>query len=277
MLAKRIIPCLDVTGGRVVKGTNFVELRDAGDPVELAHLYDQAGADELVFLDITATSDARNILLDLIERTAHCVHVPFTVGGGIKSRSDIRDILNAGADKISLNSAAIRNPSLLQECSAYFGAQCIIVAIDAKAVDHASQTHPTEILAAIQAQGITSDLALDSNSHWEVVINGGRLRTGIDTLKWAKWVSDHGAGEILLNSMDKDGTKSGYDLPLTRGVSQVSECPVIASGGAGTLGHIAEALNVCEAALLASLLHFRELSIEEIKAYCMSQGLIMRL
>ncbi len=275
MLAKRIIPCLDVTGGRVVKGTNFVGLRDAGDPVELAKIYDQEGADELVFLDITATSDARNILLNLIEKTANCVRIPFTVGGGVKSPMDIRDILNAGADKVSFNSAVIRNPNLLLESSTYFGAQCVIVAIDSRSVS--DQVNPNvDILRTIRDLGVTEDLALDAGSKWEVVINGGRVHTGIDTLKWAKWVSDHGAGEILLTSMDKDGTKSGYDLPLTTQVSLIASCPVIASGGAGSVTHIAEVLHHCEAALLASLLHFRELTIPEIKAFCRAGGLAVR-
>lgn len=251
MLAKRIIPCLDVTNGRVVKGTNFVGLRDAGDPVELAIRYNQEGADELVFLDITATSDDRQVLLDVIERTAKCVHIPLTVGGGIKNIATMRELLNVGTDKISLNSSAVRTPELVQAASEQFGAQCIVIAVDAKRVNLPHMT-------------------------WEVVINGGRIHTGLDVIEWVKKMAAYGAGEILLTSMDQDGTKAGYDLALTQAVAQAVSIPVIASGGAGTLGHISDALKVCDAALLASLLHYRELSIAKIKAHCKAQGLPIR-
>jgi len=255
MLAKRIIPCLDVTEGRVVKGTNFVNLKDAGDPVELAKRYDQEGADELVFLDITASSDKRYILRDLVERTAEQVFIPFTVGGGINDIDTIRDILVAGADKVSINTAAVKTPHLISDASRMFGAQCIVVAIDAKAVT--SQT--------VFNTKISSEIRLDDSSQWEVFTHGGRKTTGIDAVKWARYMVDLGAGEILLTSMDRDGTKSGYDVSLTKTIAQTVPVPVIASGGAGTITHIKEALEVCSAALLASLLHYRELTISEIK------------
>lgn len=250
---KRIIPCLDVTNGRVVKGTNFVELRDAGDPVELAKMYDKSGADELVFLDITASSDKRAIILDLVHRTAEQVFIPFTVGGGINDIQTIRDILKAGADKVSLNTAAIKNPDLIRQGAEMFGSQCIVVAIDAK-----------QTLREPQSPG------------WEVYTHGGRTPTGLDVVEWAKKAEALGAGEILLTSMDRDGTKSGYDLELTRAIAQAVKIPVIASGGAGKLEHISEALKVCNAALLASLLHYKELSVKEIKEYCKKQSIAVR-
>jgi cyclase len=249
-LKKRIIPCLDVTGGRVVKGTNFVDLRDAGDPVELAKLYDKEGADELVFLDITASSDARDILLHIVERTAEQVFIPFTVGGGIRDTDTMRALLKAGADKISLNTAAVNNPELIRQGSEMFGAQCIVLAVDAR------QTAPGK---------------------WEVYTHGGRTPTGLDALEWLKKGCALGAGEILLTSMDRDGTKNGYDCALLAEVSRAVNLPVIASGGAGRLEHIGAALRYCNAALLASLLHYKELSIAEIKKYLQSENLPVRL
>ncbi|HWQ88552.1 MAG TPA: imidazole glycerol phosphate synthase subunit HisF [Desulfitobacteriaceae bacterium] len=242
MLAKRIIPCLDVHDGRVVKGTNFVQLRDAGDPVELAALYDREGADELVFLDITASSDNRKTMIDVVRRTAEQVFIPFTIGGGLRSIEDIRLVLRAGADKVSLNTAAVQNPQLIQEGAYAFGSQCIVVAIDARQV---------------------------GTGRWEVYIHGGRTPTGIDVLQWAEKTEAMGAGEILLTSMDRDGTKLGYDLELTRAVSRAVSMPIIASGGVGTLEHMAEGLTLGEAdaVLAASIFHYREYSIAETKAY----------
>lgn len=245
MLAKRILPCLDVKAGRVVKGINFVDLKDAGDPVELAQAYNQAGADELVFLDITATHEDRNIILDVVYRTAEQVFIPLTVGGGIRDTATIRDLLRAGADKISLNSAAVQDPTLIDRSSDRFGNQCIVVAIDAR-----RRNDP-------------------NRPGWDVYVRGGRENTGIDALEWVEEVVKRGAGEVLLTSMDADGTQAGYDLELTRLVAERVEVPVIASGGAGTCEHIRQALaeGKAEAALLASLLHYGQLSIAEIKDY----------
>lgn len=252
MLSKRIIPCLDVKGGRVVKGVNFINLIDAGDPVKVAKAYSDAGADEVVFLDITASSDERNIILDVVERTASEVFIPLTVGGGIRSIEDIRNILNAGADKISMNSAAIKEPSLINQGAQRFGNQCIVVAIDAKR----------------KAEG-----------GFEVYSHGGRIATGIDAVTWAKEAEKRGAGEILLTSMDCDGTKAGYDLELTRAISEAVGVPVIASGGAGNKTHFLEAFNEgkADAALAASLFHFKELEIKDLKEYLQAQGLPIRL
>lgn len=252
MLSKRIIPCLDVKGGRVVKGVNFVNLIDAGDPVKVAKAYSDAGADEVVFLDITASSDERNIILDVVERTASEVFIPLTVGGGIRSIEDIRNILSAGADKISMNSAAIKEPNLINQGAERFGNQCIVVAIDAKR----------------KAEG-----------GFEVYIHGGRIPTGIDAVAWAKEAEKRGAGEILLTSMDCDGTKQGYDLELTRAISEAVNVPVIASGGAGNKEHFLEAFNEgkADAALAASLFHFKELEIKDLKQYLRSQGISVRL
>jgi imidazole glycerol-phosphate synthase subunit HisF len=266
MLAKRIIPCLDVTEGRVVKGTNFVNLRDAGDPIELAKLYDKQGADELVFLDITASSDKRGILIDLVERTAEELFIPFTVGGGINDVSIIRDVLNAGADKVSINSAALKRPDLISESSQQFGAQCIVVAIDARRVNKNTVRDLT----------VQQSIQLDDESQWEVFSHGGRHHTGIDAVKWAKEMNHRGAGEILLTSMDCDGTKAGYDIALTETIAKNTTIPVIASGGAGNCQHIADALNICDAALLASLLHFQELTIGEIKDFCRNKQIPIR-
>ena len=266
MKSKRIIPCLDVNEGRVVKGCSFVNLRDAGDPIELAKRYDEEGADELVFLDITASSDQRGILIDLVKRTADTLFIPFTVGGGISDIPTIHELLLAGADKVSINTAAIRNPKLIHEASHQFGNQCIVLAIDAKAIKAESDTPAHE----------NPEIAIDENSGWEVYTHGGRNHTGIDAVKWAKYVTSLGAGEILLTSMDQDGQKSGYDIGLTQAVAEAVSVPVIASGGAGALEHISDALNVCDAALLASLLHFQELSISEIKTHCDSVDIPVR-
>ncbi len=253
MFTKRIIPCLDVNNGRVVKGINFVNLRDAGDPVETAVAYDQAGADELVFLDITASSDARDTVVDMVARVAEKVFIPFTVGGGIRTVEDFRRLLRAGADKISVNSAAIQNPQLISEAAEKFGRQCVVVAIDAKR----------------RADG----------SGWNIYKHGGRIDTGIDAVKWAVQADDLGAGEILLTSMDCDGTKAGYDLELTRIIAEHVSVPVIASGGAGTKEHFYDALTAgkADAALAASLFHYKELEIREVKEYLRGRGVSVRL
>ncbi|MDJ1173682.1 imidazole glycerol phosphate synthase subunit HisF [Roseofilum capinflatum] len=254
MVAKRILPCLDVRAGRVVKGINFVNLQDAGDPVELASIYNDAGADELVFLDITATHEDRDIILDVVYRTAEQVFIPLTVGGGIQSLEMIKNLLRAGADKVSINSSAVRDPDLVNRASDRFGNQCIVVAIDAKRRDD------------------------PGNPGWDVYVRGGRENTGLDALSWAKDVAARGAGEILLTSMDADGTQAGYDLVLTRTIAEAVEIPVIASGGAGTCEHIHEALTdgKAEAALLASLLHYGQLSVAQIKEHLAAQGLKIR-
>jgi len=251
MLSKRIIPCLDVHNGRVVKGTNFVQLRDAGDPVELAALYDQEGADELIFLDITASSDNRETMVDVVRRTAEQVFIPFTIGGGLRTIEDIRRMLRAGADKISLNTSAVQTPRLIQEGAFAFGSQCIVVAIDARSA---------------------------GPGKWEVYIHGGRTATGKDVLEWAAEAEALGAGEILLTSMDRDGTKAGYELELTRAVSRAVSLPVIASGGVGTLEHLAEGLTLGEAdaVLAASIFHYKEFSIEEAKRYLDQRGILVR-
>ena len=251
MLSKRIIPCLDVHEGRVVKGTNFVQLRDAGDPVELAALYDKEGADELIFLDITASSDKRETMVEVVRRTAEQVFIPFTIGGGLRTIDDIRRMLRAGADKVSLNTSAVQNPRLIQEGAHAFGSQCIVVAIDARS------TAP---------------------GRWEVYIHGGRTATGKDVLEWAAEAEALGAGEVLLTSMDRDGTKAGYDLELTRAVSRAVSLPVIASGGVGTLEHLAEGLTLGEAdaVLAASIFHYKEYSIEEAKRYLAQRGILVR-
>ncbi len=250
MLAKRIVPCLDVKAGRVVKGVNFVDLRDAGDPVELAQAYNQAGADELVFLDITATHEDRDIIYDVVYRTAEQVFIPLTVGGGIQSVDTIKKLLRAGADKVSINSAAVRNPDLINQASDRFGAQCIVVAIDAR-------------------RRPASEAAGESAPGWDVYVRGGRENTGLDAVDWAVEVVRRGAGELLVTSMDADGTQAGYDLPLTRAIADRVNVPVIASGGAGNCDHIYDALTQgkAEAALLASLLHYGQLSVGEIKAH----------
>ena len=253
MFTKRIIPCLDVNEGRVVKGVNFVNLRDAGDPVEIAKAYDQAGADEVVFLDITASSDHRGTVIDMVRRVASNVFIPFTVGGGIRTVEDFRTLLREGADKISINSAAIMNPQLISDAAYKFGSQCVVVAIDAKK----------------RADG----------DGWTVYKNGGRVDMGIDAVEWAVKAERLGAGEILLTSMDCDGTKAGYDIALTRAISDAVGIPVIASGGAGTLEHFYDALTKggADAALAASLFHYKELEIREVKEYLKGRGISVRL
>lgn len=252
MYTKRIIPCLDVKDGRVVKGTNFVSLRDAGDPVELASVYDREIADELVFLDITASSDERETMVDVVRRTAAQVFIPFTVGGGIRSVEDIRKMLKAGADKVSLNTAAVKNPELIAEGAKRFGCQCIVLAVDAR------KTGPDK---------------------WEVYINGGRTPTGVDVLEWVRRGVGLGAGEILLTSMDKDGTKDGYDIPLTRAVSEAVNVPVIASGGAGEMEHFYEVLTAgkADAVLAASVFHYGQFTVRQVKEYLRSRGVEVRL
>lgn len=253
MHTKRIIPCLDVHNGRVVKGVNFVNLQDAGDPVEIAAAYDKAGADEVVFLDITASSDARKTVVDMVREVAKKVFIPFTVGGGIRTVDDFKAILREGADKVSINSSAINNPELIKDAAYKFGSQCVVVAIDAK--------------------------KRADNSGWNIYKNGGRIDVGIDAIEWAKKVESLGAGEILLTSMDCDGTKNGYDLELTRKISENVSIPVIASGGAGTEEHFAEALTVgkADAALAASLFHYKELEIVNLKKYLASKNIPVRL
>lgn len=253
MFTKRIIPCLDVHAGRVVKGVNFVDLKDAGDPVEIAKAYDKAGADELVFLDMTASSDARETVVDLVREVAKCVFIPFTVGGGIRTVEDFRTLLREGADKISINSSAINTPELISEAAAKFGSQCVVVAIDAKK----------------RADG----------SGWNVYKNGGRVDVGLDAVEWAQKAEKLGAGEILLTSMDCDGTKNGYDLELTRTIAEHVSIPVIASGGAGKIEHFKEALTEgkADAALAASLFHYKELEIRQVKEYLQREDVPVRL
>ena len=252
MFTKRIIPCLDVHAGRVVKGVNFVDLKDAGDPVEIAKAYDKAGADELVFLDITASSDARETVVDLVREVAKCVFIPFTVGGGIRTVEDFRTLLREGADKISINSSAINTPELISEAAAKFGSQCVVVAIDAKK----------------RADG----------SGWNVYKNGGRVDVGLDAVEWAQKAEKLGAGEILLTSMDCDGTKNGYDLELTRTIAEHVSIPVIASGGCGSLEHFSEVFEKtgCDAALAASLFHYRELTVGEVKEHLQERNIPVR-
>jgi cyclase len=253
LLAKRIIPCLDVNEGRVVKGANFINLKDAGEPVECAKLYDEQGADELVFLDITASHQKRDIIIDIVEQVASSIFIPFTVGGGIKNINDIEKLLKAGADKISINSTAIKNPDLINEGAEQFGSQCIVVAIDAK---------------------------FNKEKYiWEVFINGGRINTEINALKWAKEIYNRGAGEILLTSMDKDGTKDGYDLELTSRIADLVKIPVIASGGAGALKHLRDGLTIgkASAVLAASIFHYKTFTIEQVKQYLKDNNVCVRL
>jgi cyclase len=252
MLAKRVIPCLDVTGGRVVKGVNFIELRDAGDPVEIAARYNDQGADELTFLDITATSDDRDLILHIIEAVASQVFIPLTVGGGVRSVDDVRRLLNAGADKVSFNSAAVAHPEVIRDASDKYGAQCIVVAIDAKR---------------------------NAAGGWDVYTHGGRKNTGLDAVAWARRMAEHGAGEILLTSMDRDGTKIGFDLDLTRAVSDAVPVPVIASGGVGALEHLSEGIRVggADAVLAASIFHYGEFTVGQAKALMARDGIPVRL
>ena len=272
MLTKRIIPCLDVDAGRVVKGISFVELRDAGDPAELAAVYDREGGDELVFLDITASSDSRDTMVDVVRRVSEKVFIPLTVGGGIRTVEDIRRMLKAGADKVSLNTAAVNHPALIGQGATQFGNQCIVVAIDAKRVED------SRFLGNDGARLADGSLSLDAGSHWEVYTRGGRTPTGIDAVKWAVRAVEMGAGEILLTSMDEDGQKRGYDLGLTCAVSQATPVPVIASGGAGNLDHLYDALDAgqADAVLAASIFHFGEYSIGEAKDYLSRRGVLVR-
>ena len=252
MLAKRIIPCLDVTAGRVVKGVSFVELRDAGDPIEIARRYDEQGADELTFLDITATSDDRGIIFRIIEQVAEQVFIPLTVGGGVRQVEDVRNLLNAGADKVSINTSAVMNPQLVADAASRYGSQCIVVAIDAKQV---------------------------APGKWEVFTHGGRKATGLDAIEWATKMQTLGAGEILLTSMDRDGSKIGFDLALTRAISDALEIPVIASGGVGNLQHLVDGVNQggADAVLAASIFHFGEYTVQQAKQYMAEQGIEVRL
>jgi len=273
MLTKRIIPCLDVKDGRVVKGTNFIHLRDAGDPVENAREYDRQGADELTFLDITASSERRKIILDVVRRTAEEVFMPLTVGGGVRSLEDIRELLQAGADKVSINTAAVNNPELVREASEKFGSQCIVVAIDAKRKP-SSPDRWSKAERVLRGEG--GPLALDL--FWEVFIHGGRTPTGLDALSWARKMEGYGAGEVLLTSMDRDGTQIGYDLPLTRIFSDSLNIPIIASGGAGTLEHLREALvfGKADAVLAASIFHYRQHTVEQAKEFLREKGIPVR-
>ena len=259
MLAKRIIPCLDVTGGRVVKGVNFVELRDAGDPVEIAARYNEQGADELTFLDITATSDGRDLILHIIEAVAAQVFIPLTVGGGVRTVADVRRLLNAGADKVSFNSAAVARPEVIREASDRYGAQCIVVAIDAK----------KRVGDDLEAKG----------PGWDVYTHGGRQNTGLDAVAWARQMAEFGAGEILLTSMDRDGTKIGFDLALTRAVSDAVPVPVIASGGVGALAHLSDGIRIggADAVLAASIFHYGEFTVGQAKAMMARDGIAVRL
>jgi cyclase len=259
MLAKRIIPCLDVTGGRVVKGVNFVALRDAGDPVEIAARYNEQGADELTFLDITATSDGRDLILHIIEAVASQVFIPLTVGGGVRSVEDVRRLLNAGADKVSFNSAAVANPRVIRDASQKYGAQCIVVAIDAKRRGGADKS----------ARG----------EGWDVYTHGGRKNVGLDAVAWAREMAEHGAGEILLTSMDRDGTRIGFDLELTRAISDAVDVPVIASGGVGALEHLSEGIRIggADAVLAASIFHYGEFTVGQAKALLARDGIPVRM
>ena len=265
MLAKRIIPCLDVTGGRVVKGVNFVQLRDAGDPVEIAARYNDQGADELTFLDITATSDGRDLILHIIEAVASQVFIPLTVGGGVRMVEDVRRLLNAGADKVSFNSAAIANPQVIEDASMKYGAQCIVVAIDAK------RRNLQDEQRLLKGQPV--------GPGWDVFSHGGRKNTGLDAVQWAKTMSGRGAGEILLTSMDRDGTKSGFDLQLTRAVSDAVAVPVIASGGVGNLDHLADGVQQggADAVLAASIFHYGEFTVAQAKALMAGRGIAVRI
>lgn len=269
MLAKRVIPCLDVTAGRVVKGVNFVALRDAGDPIEIAKRYDEQGADELTFLDITASSDGRDVILHVIEEVAAQVFIPLTVGGGVRKVEDVRRLLNAGADKVSINTSAVQNPDLVAEASGRYGSQCIVVAIDAKRANSAPVGRNPDNVGS----------AGSVSSGWEVFTHGGRKATGIDALAWARKMQEYGAGEILLTSMDRDGTREGFDLELTRLISDSVDIPVIASGGVGGLDHLAQGILAghADAVLAASIFHFGEFTVRQAKEYMAARGIEVRL
>jgi cyclase len=280
MLTKRIIPCLDVKAGRVVKGVSFVDLRDAGDPVELAAFYDREGADELVFLDITASSDDRETIIDVVKHVSEQVFIPLTVGGGVRTAADVRKLLNAGADKVSMNTAAVMMPSAFAEAADVFGSQCMVVAIDARRIPPGGPVAAPDFL--LYDHPGKRELAVSPGSIWEVFVHGGRTPTGVDAVKWARYMAALGAGEVLLTSMDTDGHKDGYDLDLTRAISDAVPIPVIASGGAGSPTHLAEALDSGEhgghadAALAASIFHFGQFSIAEPKQELAKKNLLMR-
>ncbi len=273
MLAKRVIPCLDVDAGRVVKGVSFVNLRDAGDPVDLAKFYDKQNADELIFLDITASHEGRNIMQDVAAKVAEQVFIPYTVGGGLRSIEDIRQMLATGCDKVAINSAAVKNPQLIKEAAEKFGSQCIMVAIDAKRV----QSSESRVQSGNSDENLRTPNT-DPRTKYEVFINGGRVSTGLDAIEWAKKVEELGAGEIMLTSMDCDGTKDGYEIELTKKVTESVNIPVIASGGAGELEHFSEVIEKsdADAVLAASLFHFGELKIEEVKKYLKNKKIEVR-
>ncbi|RJQ45656.1 MAG: imidazole glycerol phosphate synthase subunit HisF [Nitrospiraceae bacterium] len=287
MLAKRIIPCLDVKDGRVVKGVNFLNLTDAGDPVENAKFYDEQGADELVFLDITASHEKRKIILDVVARTADDVFMPLTVGGGIKSIEDIRDLLNSGCDKVSINTTAVHDPYFIKEAAERFGSQCIVVAVDAKRVRQDMTYEPEEPWfgdaflkeARLNFLPVTHDPSPNTSVFWAISTHGGRKMRQIDAVKWAKKMEELGAGEILLTSMDRDGTKDGYDIELTMAISEAVSIPVVASGGVGTLEHLREGLveGKADAALAASIFHYKEYTVKEAKEYLKEKGVPVRL
>ena len=279
MLAKRIIPCLDVKDGRVVKGVSFVNLRDAGDPVENAKFYDEQGADELIFLDITASHEKRKIILDIVERTAEDVFMPLTVGGGIKTIDDIRDLLNSGCDKVSINTTAVKDPYFISRAAEKFGSQCIVVAIDAKRVaDNMAKANGEDWFSDATLKDVILDQPTDGLT-WAISTHGGRQMKLINAVAWAKKMEELGAGEVMLTSMDKDGTKDGYDLELTRTISEAVTIPIIASGGVGNLAHIYDGLTAgkADAALAASIFHFREYSVRETKEYLKARGVPVRL
>ena len=279
MLAKRIIPCLDVHAGRVVKGVNFLNLRDAGDPVDIASRYEAEGADELVFLDITASHEERDIILDVVQRTSEVVFMPLTVGGGIRNLDDIRKLLSAGCDKVSINSAAVNDPEFVREAALRFGSQCIVVNIDPKRVPVASAQYPDSIPDQLLVQPRSGRNGDDGEVFWDVHINGGRKPTGLDALAWAKEVEQLGAGEIVLTSMDADGTKDGFDIEITKAVSAAVDIPVVASGGAGHPKHMFEAVTEggASAALAASIFHYGEYTIQETKEFMAQRGVPVRL
>lgn len=280
MLTKRIIPCLDVTAGRVVKGVSFVDLRDAGDPVELARFYDQEGADELVFLDITASSDNRDTIIDVVKRVSEEVFIPLTVGGGVRTAADVRKLLNAGADKVSMNTAAVMDPAAFAEAAEAFGNQCMVIAIDARSILANGPTADPNLLPP--GHPGYGELGIDFESRWEVFIHGGRTATGIDAVKWAVYTADLGAGEVLLTSMDADGHLDGFDLELTRAIADAVPIPVIASGGAGNPGHMGDALDEgpngghADAALAATIFHYGEFTIAETKQQLLKRDFKMR-